>query len=157
MSEIGGELGEFAFDIESGTVPVDQRAGGKPMAHVQKPGAAAMPRGLCAETQLLRDLCERVASHAICDSSAALGNEKRGSLWRREDAVSLVGVFYQNQSRRWMNGYMPRLSKLRPPYRQNVVMKVHILSIQTESFVHPHSAHRQKAEKSRIRVRSESI
>jgi hypothetical protein len=54
-----------------------------------------------------------------------------------------------------MNGHMSRLSKLRPPYRQDTVIKIHILPLQTESFVYPHTGHRGKAEKSRIRVGSE--
>ena len=33
-----------------------------------------------------------------------------------------------------MNGYKPRLSKLRPPNRQDALTKVHILSVQAESI-----------------------
>lgn len=125
------------------------------MAHVQQPRAAAMPRGLWSDSQLLRDLCEGVTSHAIGDSSAALGNKECDRSWSRKDPVSFVGVFFQRLYRGWMNGDMSRLSKLRSPYRQNTLLKVHILSVQAESFVYAHSGRREQAKKSRIRVGSE--
>ena len=34
MPEVGGQLGEFSFDIEPGAIPVDQGADGKSMSHV---------------------------------------------------------------------------------------------------------------------------
>ena len=98
MSEIGGKFGKFAFDIESRAVPVDQRSDSKSMAHIQQTRAAAMPRGLWADSQLLRDLCEGVTRHAICNSSAALGYEKRGGSWSRKEPVSFVAVFLDRKS-----------------------------------------------------------
>ncbi len=42
MPEIGCQLWEFPFDIESRSVPVDQGASGKPVAHIMEPRATAM-------------------------------------------------------------------------------------------------------------------
>src|ERR1035441_1396512 len=42
MPEIGCQLWEFPFDIESRSVPMDQRAGGKSVAHIVEPGTTAM-------------------------------------------------------------------------------------------------------------------
>jgi hypothetical protein len=42
VPQIGGQLGEFSFDIEPGAIPVDQGAGGKSVSQVMQPWTAAI-------------------------------------------------------------------------------------------------------------------
>ena len=60
MPQVGGQLGEFSFDIDAGTIPVDQGAGGKSMTHVLQPWTVAVALGKCTEADLLRQLGEGV-------------------------------------------------------------------------------------------------
>ena len=73
MPEIRGQLWEFAFDIQSGSVPVDQRASGKSVSHIVEPGTPAMTLGYGAEAELLGQPRERVAGHAIRYPTTAFG------------------------------------------------------------------------------------
>ena len=63
VPQIGGQLGEFSFNIEPGAIPVDQGAGGKSVSHVMQPGTAAVTLGGCAEADLLGQLGEGVLRH----------------------------------------------------------------------------------------------
>jgi hypothetical protein len=56
-----------------------------------------------------------------------------------------------------MNRYVPRLSKLRPPYVNNSQTEVDILSVQTDGFANAHPGHRQETEKSRKRTGAQSL
>jgi cytolysin (calcineurin-like family phosphatase) len=53
MPEIGCQLGEFPFDIEPRSVPMDQRARGKSVAHIMEPWTTAMAFRDGTEAKLL--------------------------------------------------------------------------------------------------------
>lgn len=93
MSEIRCQLWEFAFDIETRSVPMDQRASGKSVPHIVETWAAPMALRQGAESELLGYPREGVARHAIRDSDAALGNEKSSGGFR-QDMVSPAGILF---------------------------------------------------------------
>jgi hypothetical protein len=91
MPEVGRQFLEFSFDIESRSVPMDQRASGKSVAHIMEPWTTAMTLRDGAEAELLRQPCECVTRHPLCYPDSALRDEEsRG--WFSKDAVSPVGV-----------------------------------------------------------------
>ena len=53
MPEIGCQLWEFPFDIEPGSVPMDQRASSKSVTHIMEPWTMAMALRDGTETELL--------------------------------------------------------------------------------------------------------
>jgi hypothetical protein len=53
MPEIRGQLWEFSLDIESSSVPMDQRASGKSVAHIVEPWTTPMTLRDDAEAELL--------------------------------------------------------------------------------------------------------
>ena len=53
MPEIRGQFWEFSFDIDPGSVPIDQRASGKSVAHIMEPWTMAMALRDGAEAELL--------------------------------------------------------------------------------------------------------
>ena len=93
MPEIRGQLWEFALDIQAGSVPVDQYASGKSVAHIVKPWTAAMTLGDGAEAELLGQPREGVARHAIRDPTTTFGYKESCSR-SREDTVSPLGVLF---------------------------------------------------------------
>jgi len=96
VSEIGGKLWKFSFDIESRSVPVDQRGSGKSVSHVMEPWAAAVTLRHGAETELLGQLCEGVARHAVRDSGTALGEKKGHELTgRKRRGLSFQRIFLE--------------------------------------------------------------
>ena len=92
MPEIGCQLGEFPFDIEPLSVPMDQRARGKSVTHIMEPWTTAMAFRDGAEAELLGQPREGVACYPLRDPGTALGDEK-GRGWFSKDAVSRLGVF----------------------------------------------------------------
>ena len=97
VPQIGGQLGEFSFDIEPGAIPVDQGAGAKSMTHVLQPGTVAVPLGRYAEADLLRYFGEGISRHAFCDPSTVLADEKCRNQWCGENAVSDFSVLFQSR------------------------------------------------------------
>ena len=53
MPKIGCQLWEFPFDIESRSVPMDQRARGKSVTHIMEPWTTAMALRDGTEAELL--------------------------------------------------------------------------------------------------------
>jgi hypothetical protein len=43
VPQVGGQLGEFPFDIEPSAIPVDQGADGKAVSQIHQPWTAAAP------------------------------------------------------------------------------------------------------------------
>src|SRR5215831_3974473 len=56
VSEVGGQLREFSFHIESLSIPPDQCVSGKSVTHVMEPGTTSVALRLATETELLRQL-----------------------------------------------------------------------------------------------------
>ena len=159
VPQIGGQLGEFSFDIEPGAIPVDQGAGGKSVSQVMQPWTAAMSLGLnrYAEAQLLGQLGEGVSRCVPCNSSPALGKEERGSGWCRKEAIPRFGILFQCDHGGGMNRHVTRFSPLAPPDVKDAAIEVDIRSIQTQGFANPHPGHRQQTEKSRKRAGTKSL
>ncbi len=53
VSQIGGQLGKLSFDIEPGTIPVDQCADSKSVSQIMQPRAATVILGRYAQAELL--------------------------------------------------------------------------------------------------------
>src|SRR5215470_18563060 len=152
VPQIGGQLGEFSFHVEPGTIPVDQGASRESMPHVMEPGTATVALGGCAEAQLLRQLGEGVARDPLGDPATPLGDEERRSDRCRKDAISGLGVLFQSVYRGGMKRYVTRFSKLRPPDVKDSALEVDIRAIQPKGLVDPHPCRYQQTEKSRIGV-----
>src|SRR5215469_6965790 len=100
VSEVGGQLREFSFHIESLSIPLDQRASGKSVTHVMEPGTMSVALCHAPETELLRYLGEGVARYPFCDPRATLGEEEGLARWCAYHAISLFGVLFQSAHRR---------------------------------------------------------
>ena len=156
MAEIGGQLGQFSLHIKSGAIPMDQGACGKSVAHIMEPRTTAMAFRPGAQAELLRQLGEGVARHAIGNPGATFGDEKSGGC-HRQDAVSSSGILFELCYGRWMDGHMARLAKLRPTDGENAMQEVHISPVQVHGLVHTHATDSEKAEKSGEGVGAESL
>src|SRR3984957_18234214 len=129
VPEVGGQLREFSFHVESLSIPPDQRTSGKSVTHVREPGTTAMALCRATETELLRYLGEGVARYPLRDPGTALGDEKgRGRFGK--DAISRLSVFSERVYRRWMNRHVARLAELRAAYGENSLIEVHIWPVQ---------------------------
>src|SRR5437588_147425 len=157
VPQVGGQPGEFPFDIEPGAIPVDQSTCGKSMTHVLQPGTVVTALGWRSEADSLRQFGESVFRHRTGNPAPAFGKKERGGGWCRKDAVSIFGVLFQNLYGGRMNRNITRFSKLRPPDLKDSEFEVDIRSVQTQSFVHPHSCYQQEAEKGRIGARAEPL
>ena len=96
VPQIGGQLGEFSFHLESGAIPVDQGAGGESVPQIMQPGAATVTLSGPAKAQLLRQLGEGVSRHPLGGPAAPLGDEERRSARCRKEAISDLGVLFQS-------------------------------------------------------------
>src|SRR6266705_2749444 len=76
---IGGQLGEFSFDIAPGAIPVGQGAGGEPVPHVMQPRTVAATLGAGAEADLLRQLSESVMHYRSGNPLPAFAEKERRS------------------------------------------------------------------------------
>ena len=158
VPQVGGQLGEFSFDIEPGAIPVDQGADGKSVSHVMQPWTAAVTLGRCAEAELLGELGEGVSSRPLRESDHRARRRKNArSGWCRKEAISSFGVLFQSLYRGGMNRHVTRFSKLRPPDVKDSAIEVDIRSVQAEGFVHPHPRRHQQTEESRKGAGAESL
>ena len=93
VSEVGGQLWEVSFQVESLSIPLDQCESGKSVTHVMEPGTTSMALCHATETELLRYLGEGVARYPFCDPRATLGDEK-GWVRSGKDTVSRLSVVF---------------------------------------------------------------
>jgi hypothetical protein len=157
VPQVGGQLGEFPFDVETGAIPVDQGAGGESMTHVLQPGTAAGAFGWGAEAELLGHFGEGVSRHVACDQAAVFGDKERRSERCGKKAISGFGVLFQSLYSGSVNRNIPRFSELRPSDVKDAELEVDVGPVQTQGFVHPHSCCYQQAEKGRVGVGAESL
>src|ERR1700730_10994768 len=94
VPQVGGQLGEFPFDVEPRTIPVDQGADGKSMTHVHQPWTTAPTLGSRAETDSLTELGESVFRRRTGNPAPAFGDEKGTNERCWEKAISGFGVLF---------------------------------------------------------------
>src|SRR6266550_76584 len=157
VPQVGGQLGEFPFDVAPGAIPVDQGAGGESMTHVLQPGTTAGTFGWGAEAELLGHFGKGVSCHVACDPAAVFRDKERQSERCRKKAISGFGVLFQSLYSGSVNRNITRFSELRPSDMKDAELEVDIGPVQTQGFVHPHSCCYQQAEKGRIGEGAESL
>ena len=106
VPQIGAQFGELSFDIEAGSIPLDQCARRESMAQVMQPWTATVILGRHAQANLLRYLGEVVVRRVNRNPPPTFGDEERRSRWCRKEAISDFSVLFQSGYRSGMNRHI---------------------------------------------------